>query len=791
MPFQPEPVAHDPNRIVENVHALPGQPQAPDLESRQNMEGFLGQRIAGEQPGLRRRGNRWRIYDQVERTRFRVNWRATLIGAAALNIAVNLLNGNIQQNAENFVDDMAEEVSGAKDVIQDGLTIRGGNLCLPEGSDREVRTRIRETESFYFSANPAGESKPQASIIDRIFDKLEEAKKDSSVTGLHLELGGNTSDEWLGLGAAEDYGYGHNEAENEELGILRVEDQERMLRERAEIRGFDLNGIDIQISHAQHTLDGETLKNLQDLVQSYGFRSIAEAQELHNQFPDSLPGELTEAFDYHFSRNRDNMVGLFVTRESSSTVVTDGPSQPEDCTPIDGKPEDENHDYDWLPLPFLWLKRRQVKKLKGTWVDLVDVEDPQRLLIHRDGVHNRELDRSAWAYVRKFMYLFREDDRISKIFEHGYQDADGQKQSLRAIFVDHEPTEESVAMVSKIFEFASQIQGGRLGRECDAVVIYPRTNAGLHGDAKRVGLGMDVQYQDSVLGVAIPSLKIVEMHMPELPEQNEVGQDYNSAAWVIAHELAGHFSDVNDRPNRLRQVGHNASGKPVYQLPNRFQYAGLSQYRRAEVEQTSERPVRWRVRRGRSTLPTPVQADSVTHEFAGSTDPRLREAHRVKKLTGNPSIYGSGVAHEDERTAAAEAYAEAAANMVTGIAIPFAEAPEPSVRHITPEDPAHFIGGHDVSDEWNRTIDQRWGSTTSEEQTRFENEDEARQHWMQRFEDPENFDWAQRLAQWARSVEVPEPEDNDWVEIIVGQALKNRLTQQTLAEARAKRKILV
>lgn len=831
MPFQPAPLEQDPNHIVESVHEHPQIPGEPDYDSNLEMQEFLETRIQGDRGGLRHRFGRWRAYSPVERTRIGFNrwaylhvakdpadrlvtdgrsWRRiSAIGALASTAIFNIVGGNVA----SVLDDAAEEFSVLKDRIEDGFTISGHEICEEPGStSTETIIRTKETETFVFSPNVVGESNPEQSNLDIILDRVETAQKNGTVTGIGIEQTGNTSDEWLGLGPEKDFGYGKDESENEELGRKRVSDSSKMLIERAAERGIDLGDVAISIDFNQNTLDTETLSNLQSLIESYGFSTLDEVQSIHNDSPDRLPEEVLQRFDLYFSRNRDTVIQLTVHQETRATVTTETPSDQKDCVEIDGSPEDENNDYDFPLVPFLWpalplFMRKRIQKMKGTVIDLGDMTDPQRLLIHEDGVRaSHELEENAWAYVRKYMYLFREEDRISKIYEHTYADKTGEQQALRAIFVDHEPTPESVEMIGRIFQFAGQIQGGRLGSECDAIVIYPSKNAGLHGDPKRVGLGMDVQYEGATLGVAIPSLGIVEMHMPEVPTDGERDENYNSAAWVLAHELTGHFSQLNTEPNQLDYVGHSVTGKPLYVLPNRFDSPTMAQYQKAqrETDVANGQPIswfrrnilrqhagapsmRWITRRGLGTLPTPDVATTYVDNIRGTDDRALREALRVKKMTGNPTRYGSAEGSDSEFVAALEADAEAAANMATGIEIPYSQAPEIAARYIRARDAELFANGYHVSGDWNKAIDRRWGSVSiGDERTVFLSEDQQRPNWAHRMDVPENFDWAQELAEWARGVEIPEPNDDVWTEIIVGQALRNQV-----AAEQAKRKILV
>lgn len=817
MALEPAPLERNQAEVVENIHGLPGQPEGqpvPDYDSREHMENFLEERQRQPEGRIRQRFGRWRVYDTVQRTAVRFDrwrylppvkdgrgWRRASVAAfLTLNAAVNLINGNLQKDVANFADDVAEEISGIKDAAQDSWELRGSELCEPNTieAEKETETIERQTQTFVYSPNEVGESNPEATYVDKILDVVEEAQGRTDLVKLKVGIRANTSDEWIALGKDLNWGIGSRNVENEQLGDERSTDSSSLLELRAAERGIDVSGIVIEYHPEEHILDDETQLNLTWLANQYGYENIKEVLDAQKANRDELPEELNAEFDRHFARNRDTI--LTVESESKTTTVRYidklPPESDEDCVDLDGTPEDENHDYDLSIWPFLWpalpwFMKKRVEKLKGAWIDAPDVHEPQRLLIHEDAVQeNNELLDSAWAYVRKYMYLFREDDRIQKVFEHEYTDESGERQTLRALFVDHEPTIETTSRVRMLFEAAGQIDGGRLGRECDAILVYPSDNAGLHGDAKKVGLGLDIQYEDSVLGVAIPSLGIIEMHMPEAPTIEEVDRDYNSAMWVLAHELAGHFSDTNDEPNTLEQVGQTAQGKPLYVLPDRFAYNGENQYQRADrqEERADQDPdsIRWAVRRGRETLRH--NSDRTEQTVRGVDDYRLAESLHVRKQTGNPSRYGSGSDGKPERTAILESWAEASANEMTGIAIPYRSAAEHAIRmsQVASENPDLFVDGYHISDDWRSTLSQMWGSLTHEDSVSFPQEVAESQNWSHQLGAPDEFEFTRELARWARSVETPEPTNPVWTEIVVGQAMADQL-----AEEQAKRKILV
>src|SRR5687768_6495128 len=172
MPLSPAPVDHDPERIVENVHAVirPDDQNHPDYDSRERMETHLQERMEPQAPFIQRVRNRWKAYDVVERTRYRFdrvwymppvrNFRQWVVGSAALLAALNIANGNVA----DFVDDLGEEIDQAFD--NDNCKVK--TIHTVEKS--------KETDTFYYSPNEVGESQPEVSIIDRVLDKLAVAQ---------------------------------------------------------------------------------------------------------------------------------------------------------------------------------------------------------------------------------------------------------------------------------------------------------------------------------------------------------------------------------------------------------------------------------------------------------------------------------------------------------------------------------------------------------------------------------------------------------------------------------------
>lgn len=749
------PVEQHPERIVEDVYAHPPQsvhhPEQ-DFSSRNGFEAFLEDRLRPEtqpKPG-------GRIYvpgDTYNVTRFeRKGWmlkpRWALIGALVLTGAVNLLlnKGNIG----NVARDGVELAQGAVDHVEDLLHV--GEKCHTVTiSDRHFET-IVEPERV-------GSSEPSQAGVQKLVDKLLHFQKTGKITGIHVEA--MTSDEWLDKKPG--IGLGAQDKENtNQLAPERLMQFLTATAELAQSQGLDLSNTETSYSYKEVVLSQEIISDLQNEATGAGFDNIDEALKIFNENPDELPPKLHNIFDTYFGENRG--VKVIIDYEEISLQSTPDNTKVV-CNP-DGSPE-KDHDYDWkfYPIPLLpipKLRKKLIEKVRGTWVDVPpEMPNPEFLKLYPEAqLLLDELSREAWAYARKYQNLFRETDRIQGVYKLDYHNEDGEAQCLRAMFIDHEPTPETVQMVAVLLQTISQIQGGRVGLELDMIAIYPSDNAGLHDDPKKVGLGLDIQRDSAIRGIAYPNLSLVEMHMPAKPSEEDIN-NFGGAKWVLAHEIAGHFTDLNEDFNHLEQL-RNVGGRQIYSVNNRFVDSAQDDFDRITDEEARQRrsyshgpKLRWHIRRGTQMLSGKIEP---RQEFVETDDPRLTETI-FARIGRYISRYG--------RTDAAEHYAESAANIATGIGVPFDEEPEAVLNEVQPL--PGYADTYSASRSMHALITNRWGSDPNADFAVFPDEAEARQHWRHWYGKLEDSD-LYPLAEAARNHPLPSEEDLLW--IITGTRIK-------------------
>jgi hypothetical protein len=312
------------------------------------------------------------------------------------------------------------------------------------------------------------------------------------------------------------------------------------------------------------------------------------------------------------------------------------------------------------------------------------------------------------------------------------------------------------------------MQDGRVGRELDMVVIYPQENAGTrHGNPKKIGLGIDIQFERGTLGVAYPGLGLVEMHMPTQPTHEEL-EGYNNAQWTLAHEVAGHFTDLNEENNNLTLVAR-INGRSYYTANNRFEHSAQADFDRVTNEERGldtrnrfqrvilrrpfNRHLTWRIRRGTQMVNGTVER---REETVNTDDPRLTEAVFVRNQR---------FINDYARTNADEHYAEAAAQIATGTGVPFREEMDTRFHQVQPR--AGYADTYAASTTMHSHITGRWGSDENADNLHFP--DVAPRNWSDSYTRLEDDPEMVQLANTARN--QPMPEEDELLNIITGRRI--------------------
>ncbi len=810
-----QPIGTEREDYVENHFALnpedPNPQQQPDYTTLGRMRKFLIDRFRpeaqakpgynilvddGEEIVTKTEFKRW-WYFGLEKRQF---WTAVLGVNLLLNTAINA------DEIESAGSDGVEIVRNYKDKAEDWFGI--GRETVPcDTAPATPGTTVTSTETVRVvlddsTDQPVGESYVNPDGLDRMFDVIDarvgttEEVKGTSVTELEkVKVLGLASDEWR---AALNSGLGQDDNGNEILVYERLVDYVDSIGQRLDSAGISRDVLEVDPRSGEAVLSADNLLNLYDAIISENY-TVDQAFDIYNNpatrnlMPPSLLGKMHR----FIGDNRGTTAELTF----STTIITPAGEIILKCLPKeepDGTPENPNHDYDPELLPLLLLpiplfEDKLLRRVRQKWVEVPpELPNPEFLKLYpqaKDEFDN--LVQEAWAYSRKYQYLMREDNRIQAMYKLDYVDSEGQPRYLNAMFIDHEPTPEELVMAGGILQKATMIQGGRIGSEVDMIAFYPEDNAGTeHGNPKKVGLGQDIQFGSSTVGLAYPALRLAEMHLPTGLTKQEDLEGFEKASWILAHELTGHFSGVNEEDNHLTEIDRDVTtGLVIYQTNNRFDKdVATAEWRRAQREEDEiGRVVRHgRIRRayniltGKEELPPSevnqsrwrvirrvqnARGDMVDlDDTLRTSDPRVPEGIAVDRETGFPTGYSS--THPDEL------WAEAMAQYVTNAEIPYSEAPDGALVVTIPG----FNQGYGISSRMRQLIADRIGSDANSRTMRFVDEDgeeiKSRQDWTHWYGRPEQDPQIRALMNEARRIPMPPeiggPEQEGLLHIFTG-----------------------
>lgn len=716
----PEPLVIHQGSIVENVFGLSGDNcLTTDWEStlgfteysidRHNptVGVYIDQGIMTETTQVTgvRRADGWYIHPWV----------------TAAGLVFGVVAPNILPNVPSAIADVAEETARAGDWVHDRIwpetELTTITTYIPETviEQRTVTVIVPEAKSEVVVSAKATQEGPNKSVEnERVANELAREVKGYIDSGecavTSAEIFGSASDdvkrELKSLGRPDKY--------NENLAQLRPTHFFTAFDKA--LGDFGITIEDIKIKSAEDIMLPENITQLVAVAENFGYQDFDQVLAIYNTNPDQLPPSLQTALDVALGSKR----GVFATvllscgGQESYTIDVVVPTEVVKIhtetktfeTPIDNNPGDDNHNYDFEfwpiiipPIPKFEKYSKLKTKTKPTdlvvpeevWVELYpDVLDGKK----KSGKNGYQLSNDAWLYSRKYQNLLRED-RVEGFYKLGYNDKNHNPQNLRIMFVDHKPTPETLTSFIELMQKFVLINGGDIGTKLGMIAVFPSEQAGRQPQNPRaMGPGVDEQYAKSVLGVAMPALGLVEMHMPTKPTQEQI-KSFNGAAWVLAHEIGGHFSDVISKPITIKPGG--AGNKP-----NDFVSSDPWQNRAKELftkyrKMAMVRP-RWLAKR--QVIDQSGQTHTFEHADLTSPDPRISEA-QFKRKYGFPTQYSG--------SSALELWAETAAAELTKIGIPDSESGE-SIQHIPgfadtygvdPELRGHFarqVGGNSQGD---------------------------------------------------------------------------------------------
>lgn len=675
----PLPVIKESGAIVENIFPVAGTEKSPDLAGQDIMAEYLIERIDPSVTSTRIRvvltatGHTIPGFSRVPsgaKEVTRLHKAQEWLVKPRLALGITLGSMALFNTVGNY-----PSVAGAARYI--GHEIQRTFVPLPE---KEIVKHERVNvpgQVKHIGLTAATGELVGSTVIDSAVTRefVTNVKHDLSSGGnlVNVTITGNTSDEWNG-----DSSIGIPSPQNIQLGYDRAQAAVRQL----ENEGLNINPSILKVKETEHVISEENKSKLLSEAQADGFDSISAAIDAVDN-GEAVPQPLANKIKWFFTGKQDRGVSMDATVEfpaRSHVVIKDKiikvPAK--DHVPSVPKPN-----WYWF-IPMVPIRRRErYQKIKQMhrWQltpsspiyrpQIIHENDDQAWLrIRPEAVKDDgALVDNAWAYTRKYEYLMR-DDRIVDLLRADFKDASGEEKSLRVLFVDKTPAQETVAAFEALLAKFASMQGGKLGDRVSGIFVYPSESAGIgHRDPRRVALGIDQQSLEHCLGTYTYPLKLIELHMPtsvlDPEELEEILNEFNGPRWVMSHEVGGHATDRNDNPQTLRRVlargipnAHVIDGdaraykmlrlgKVLRKLPNSSSKEEIFEYDITyPVLDASGKKVTVKVR-------------------VKDNDPRLAHASESTIVGYRPTRYAG---QNDS-----EHYAETAAAVTTGIPIPYEE----------------------------------------------------------------------------------------------------------------------
>ncbi len=704
------------NTAVENVYALPGtSPEVADMASLEAFTKYAASRFEPRFQG----SDEMVIEVPVEVPRHRIvrekGW--VLDFTPRLSAAV-LLGTTI---VANFFGNFGSLKADAQELLEQRLFDAKQNVREFLGHEQKTTTITADTATpggiitlHGEHTQPVGKSAPSVEGTKDLIDQIAAAKQNGSTIN-RITVSAESSDE---RGPHEST-LQVPDAGNDALDTARATDAAKELEKQAEAAGIDLPQI--EITSAEHLLNAEEVAQLKEAAAKHGL-SLDKAMEIFNDGGE-LADELQTLLQAKLGDAR--VVSISIEMQEPTQITTDTLMRGEQ------PPKDEEHPYTFFPgltYPFM-RRRRLVKYMKPSTKEVVlpaTKPDERWIELYPEAVQaDGTLRRDAWRFSRKYQLLGRED-RIPYTLTHRYKDAGGVDQEMQVLFIDHEPTDDAIQMYKEILSDTSQMNDGKVAEQWSAFSVYPRSQVGLNPTGGRrgqtpahdpadIGLDIDQQASKGILGLAIPAMGLIEMHMPEFnidvdalkPRDGQTIEEayqeaydqarreymqalrgYMKANWVAAHELPGHGTDVDNTPIHLIQA-HPQNFTHFYTSSN-WHDTAATQYEQlpdSDAEGTRDFDVTWQVATPSGetvTLDEKVYQEGASRigffkrlamrmmrldpeaHIQAAVDPRLRASQHAILNRRKPTKYSG----EDSL----ELYAETAAQEVTGEQIPYDQA---------------------------------------------------------------------------------------------------------------------
>lgn len=675
----PRPVLREPNALVENVYAEPKTTSIPDLESQDTMGEFLIDRFNTDDaspkrrvvmvptgmalPGIHRVPNGTK---HISRWRKTQEWLispkvAAIVTAGSLALFNGIGNSDVIAGSTQLA---AHKAYRTFNPVEDQVIQEDRTVTVPGHTQTIVVTAKTSNEVGVIDVDPGAIQE----FLEETFDAVQNG---ADIT--ELEIIGNTSDEY-----GSEASIGVPNTENEIIG------ERRALKAYDALisAGLPIDESEVTIDYKEHILSTEQKNEALYVARAEGFDTTKEAIEAVDA-DEPVPDELRAIIEKLFTNDDVRGVSMsaevtYPATESTATVTIERTIPGEDNPPSVPKARF----FGLIPLPPIRRRERYTDiKDVNRWAFTPSKRLYKPTVIREDEDHawvrlrpeavkdDGTLVENAWAYSRKYEHLLR-DNRIVDMLKATYKDPAGNSKALRVMFVDKAPAAETIEAFEELLQKFASMEDGKLGDRVSAIFVYPSKNAGTeHDDPKRIAMGLDKQRSEEILGTYAYALDLVELHMPSTWDSNELlemFEEFNGPTWVMGHEVAGHGTSESDEELRLIPVRASNIAN-AYLIDGDPHAQKMSSLNKILSKLPQKQPHTPSIEFDISYPVLDANGETVTmHARVSEGDPRLAHASEATIVGYRPTRYAGKNAEEH--------YAETAAAVVTGIAIPYDEA---------------------------------------------------------------------------------------------------------------------
>lgn len=564
-----------------------------------------------------------------------------------------------------------------------------------------------------------GRTDADAVNTQNLLDKITELRSQGAHVTL-LEVNGRSSDEFGTLATS----LGIPNVENDEFALERGFIELGTINHNAQANGISLPPE--KLTWVETILTPDQISKINQFAQQYGYSTADEMYNVYKTNPQALPPGVKELIDISLDKQRGTIITLSYTtvemEQKQITVAIPHINRTPGHTSVtvDHVPLENTEHWFWLPIPILPLKRTveeiEAEQLVRT-LEKIPVDHEAWIKLYPEALHkDGTVGNDAWRWTRKYQHLLR-DDHMKFIYRFDYKDAIGHEQTIRVAFVDHVPTPHALKSIAKSLQIASQAQEGSIGERLSLVTVFPSSQSGITNDPYRIGIGIDEQYGIGTLGVAIPLLGVVEIHMDPNATEQEVNSFFGMGR-TFAHEVVGHFTDLTSERPKLHEVpgvrnGYHAS------TPWNSTAAGL--YERYARELLSGIGPTWEVHTQGGEIPDAgwnTNGDTRTVEMSIPkipADPNVVQVHKNGFPTEYSMVGGP-----------LELWAEAVATTVVG-ELPFSES---QVSDPVPAVVAANIPGYKLDRRAQLLVNKHLGGVGGAEEIQFFHTAQAQENWV-------------------------------------------------------------